>query len=61
MVTNLDGAKNFKLMECDEENTTSENWKEVIAHREDVLLESVEIFNNFLVVDERKGGLTQLE
>jgi len=59
VVTNLDGAKNFKLMKCDEENTTSDNWKEVIAHREDVLLESVEIFNNFLVVDERKGGLTQ--
>ena len=59
VVTNLDAAKNFKLMECDEENTTSGNWKEVMAHRDDVLIESIEIFNNFLVIDERKGGLTQ--
>lgn len=59
IVTNLGGAKNFKLMECDEENTNSENWKEVIAHRDDVLIESIEVFNNFLVIDERKGGLTQ--
>lgn len=59
VVTNLGGAKNFKLMECDEESTNCENWKEVIAHRDDVLIESIEIFNNFLVIDERKAGLTQ--
>jgi len=53
-------AKNFRLMECDENSTTKENWKEVIPHREDVLLEGIEIFKDFLVVDERKNGLTQL-
>lgn len=53
-------AKNFKLVECPVEQTGKENWKDVIAHREDVLLESIEIFNDFLVVDERKEGLTQL-
>lgn len=53
-------AKNFRLMECPENATTKENWKEVIAHRDDVLLEGIEIFRDFLVVDERKNGLTQL-
>ena len=53
-------AKNFRLMECPENATTKENWTEVIAHREDVLLEGIEIFRDFLVVDERKNGLTQL-
>lgn len=53
-------AKNFRLMECSENATTKENWKEVIAHRDDVLLEGIEIFKDFLVVDERKNGLTQL-
>lgn len=53
-------AKNFRLMECPENATTKENWKEVIAHRDDVLLEGIEIFRDFLVVQERKNGLTQL-
>jgi oligopeptidase B len=57
--TNLD-AKNFRLMECPLDKTTKENWKEVIPHRADVLLEGIEIFKDYLVVDERKGGLTQL-
>lgn len=57
--TNLD-AKNFRLMECAYDNTQSSAWKEVIPHRTDVLLEGIEVFKNFLVIDERKDGLTRL-
>lgn len=57
--TNLD-AKNFKLMKTPVSATSKENWTEVIPHREDVLLEGIEIFKNFLVVSERKNGLTEL-
>jgi oligopeptidase B len=53
-------AKNFRLMSCPETSTTKTNWEEVIPHRPDVLLEGIEIYKNFLVVDERKNGLTQL-
>ena len=53
-------AKNFRLMETNVDNPLKENWKEVIAHRDDVLLEDIEIFNDFLVVSERKNGLLQL-
>jgi oligopeptidase B len=53
-------AKNFRLMECPENATTKENWTEVIAHRDDVLLEGIEIFRDFLVIDERKNGLAQI-
>ena len=53
-------AKNFRLMETPIDKTTKENWKEVIPHREDVLLEQFEIFKDFLVVNERKKGLTNL-
>lgn len=59
IVTNLD-ALNFKLMEAPLNETTRENWKEVIPHRTDVLLESIEPFKNFLVITERKNGLVQL-
>jgi oligopeptidase B len=53
-------ARNFRLMSADETNTGRNNWKEVIAHRDDVLLEGMELFKNHLVVSERKGGLTAL-
>jgi oligopeptidase B len=59
ILTNWD-ATNFRLMETPENATSQDNWKEVIAHRDDVLLEGVEIFKNFMVVDERKEGLTNL-
>jgi len=59
ITTNLD-AKNFRLMSCPENATTKENWQEVIAHRADVLLEGIEIFKDYLVVEERKNGLNQL-
>lgn len=59
IVTNKD-ALNFKLMECPLNKTSVENWKEVIPHRKDVLLEGVDEFKDFLVVSERKNGLTQL-
>ncbi len=57
--TNLD-AKNFRLMATPENATTKENWKEVIPHREDVLLEGMDLFEDYLVLSERKNGITQL-
>ena len=57
--TNLD-AQNFRLMETPVDATSKENWKEVIAHRKDVLLEGMDVFKNYLVLSERKGGITQL-
>jgi oligopeptidase B len=57
--TNWD-AKNFRLMETPVDKTTKENWTEVIPHREDVLLQSFEIFKDYLVLGERENGLTQI-
>ena len=53
-------AKNFRLMETSLDKTSKENWREVIPHRDDVLLEGFELFTNYLVVQERKAGLAQL-
>lgn len=58
--TNKDGATNFKLMKTPVGKTTKENWKEVIPHREDTYLERVEIFKDYLVLQERRDALTQL-
>ncbi len=59
IVTNRD-AINFKLMETPTGKTGEQNWKEVIPNREDVLLEGIELFNDYLVVSERQDGLTNL-
>lgn len=57
--TNLD-AKNFRLMKTSVKKTEKENWEEVIAHRDDVFLEGIELFKEFLVVEEREQGLTKI-
>jgi len=53
-------AKNFRLMETSINATSDFNWMEVIPHREDVLLQDIDIFKNYLVVSERANGLRQL-
>ena len=59
IITNKDKATNFKLMKTPENATEVSNWSEVIEHREDVLLEDIEIFRHYLVVSERSNGLTR--
>ncbi len=61
VLTNKDGATNFKLMKVSTDNTNSENWKEFIPHREDVLLEGMDIFASYYVLSERKNGLNELK
>ncbi len=54
-------ALNFRLMECDESDTANKRkWKEVLAHRPEVLLEDVDAFKDHLVFSERRDGLTHL-
>lgn len=57
--TNMD-ARNFRLMVTPEDQGNKESWTEVIPHREDVLLEDMDIFKDYLVLSERKEGITQL-
>ncbi|MCX6555622.1 MAG: S9 family peptidase [Candidatus Aminicenantes bacterium] len=55
-----DGARNFRLMLATADKTARENWQELIAHRDDVLLEDVALFNDYLVLAERRAGLPQI-
>ena len=59
IITNLE-ATNFRLMKTPVDLTGKENWEEVIAHREDIFLEGLEIFKDYLVLEERKEGLIGL-
>ncbi len=53
-------ARNFRLMETPVGSTDRESWTEVIAHRDDVLLEGMELFTGYLAVSEKRSGLDQL-
>lgn len=59
--TNKDNAENFKVMTCPETKTTKENWSDLIAHDPKIYIEDLDLFKNFMVISERKGGITQLK
>ena len=59
IVTN-DNARNFRLMRTPVSRPAREHWEEVIPHREDVLLDHVDAFEDYLILHERKNGLKQL-
>lgn len=60
ILTNKDKATNFKLMKCSETDRVFDKWEEVIPHRSEVLLESIDIFKNYLVISERDNGLNKI-
>ena len=55
-----ENATNFKQMTAAEDNHAKANWKEKIPHRDDVYLQSYSLFDDYLVLSERKNGLVQL-
>lgn len=60
LILTNDNAKNFKVVESPLDKTSKENWKDFIPHREEVLIQGLDEFKDFLVVSERKNGLTNL-
>ena len=54
-----DGAPNFRLTRAPVANPSRDTWEEVVAHRDEVLLEGFDIFRNHLVVEERENGLVR--
>jgi oligopeptidase B len=57
--TNLH-AKNFKIVTCSEDKKDTANWKDLVPHNDSVLVSGFDLFKNFLAINERKGGLTQI-
>ncbi len=56
------GAKNFRVMEvADGKETKMGNWKELIPHRPDVLVENVVLARSFLALSVYQGGLKKVE
>lgn len=53
-------AKNFRIMEVGLDNTNKENWREVIAHNPDILIEDVDVSKDYLVLAEVENGLDKI-
>ena len=59
---NPDGspAKNFKLMTAADGSTSRKDWKEWVAHRDDVFIEDFELFDGFTAIAERSDALERI-
>lgn len=55
-----DQAKNFRLMATPVAQPGREHWREIIPHRDDVYLGDFDLFKDYLVLEERARGLTQI-
>lgn len=53
-------AKNFRLMKTDQDKTEKKYWTEIIPHRDDVLVQDIDIFENHLVVSEQHNALQHI-
>ena len=60
LITTNKDAINFKVMSCPLDKTGVENWTDYIPHREDVLVEGIDEFKDYLVVEERQEGLLKI-
>ncbi|GAA4808071.1 S9 family peptidase [Litoribaculum gwangyangense] len=60
IISNIDKSTNFKVSKTNEKATEVNNWKDLIPHRKEVLIEDIEIFKDYLVVNERENGLNNL-
>ncbi|HEY3105115.1 MAG TPA: S9 family peptidase [Pyrinomonadaceae bacterium] len=55
------GAKNFRVVTAPVSDPSEKNWKEFVAHRPAVKVESIDLFANHAVLSEWENGLQQIE
>ncbi len=55
-----DKGRNFRLVTAPVATPGREHWTELIAHRDDIMLEDVDLFATFFVAGEREDGLPRL-
>ena len=58
--TNAGGRRNFRLVTAPVDDPAVANWRELVPHRDDVMLEDVDVFAGHVIVHERAEGLIRL-
>ena len=60
ILSNKNNQKNFALYKAPLSTKDEKNWKCIVRHNENELLEDFQIFKNKIVLESRKNGLPQL-
>ncbi len=60
ILTNQNKAQNFKLVTAPIAKPSMSNWKEIVAHRDSVFLQGFEVLKNYLILQEKINGLTNV-
>jgi oligopeptidase B len=58
--TNDAGATNFKLVTAPSDAASRRQWTDLVAHRDDVFIEDYDLFDGFIAIGERSGGLERI-
>lgn len=56
-----ENASNFRLMEAPLSATAKASWKEVVPHRDDVLIEGMTVLKDYVILNLLQDGLVQME
>ncbi len=60
IVTNSEGARNFRVVTAPVTDPGRANWTELVAHHPDVRIDSVDAFREHLAISERAEGLDRV-
>jgi oligopeptidase B len=56
-----DTGRNFRLVTAPVDQPSSKNWRELLPHRDNVMLEDVDLFATFAAIGTRSNGLPHIE
>lgn len=61
LITSNDNARNFKLAMADIKNPSKENWEIFVPHNPQVLIDGIEVFKDYIAVQERSEGTRKIK
>jgi oligopeptidase B len=60
LIRTNDGGRNFRIVRAPIDDPGPSSWQELVAHRDAVMLESLDVFEDFYVLLERETGLPHI-
>ncbi len=60
VLSNKNNNQNFALYKTNFAETNTANWRQIITHKKNELIEDFLCFKDFIILETRKNGLTQL-
>jgi oligopeptidase B len=60
LIRTNDRGRNFRVVRAPVDNPGPSSWQELVAHRDEVMLENLDVFEDFYVLLERETGLPHI-